>query len=151
ANHFQAVFWIAVIPAFLSFALILFAVHEPERPVGLREVRSPLSRSELRQLRSHYWWVVCFATIFALARFSEAFLILRARAVGVPIVLVPLVLVGMNIVYALAAYPAGVLSDRFNRMTVLMTGFGILIAADVALAVSVGLAGLTIGVVLWGL
>ena len=151
ANDFQAVFWIAVIPAFLSFALILFAVHEPARPEGLRQVRSPLSRTELKLLGSHYWWVVCFATVFALARFSEAFLILRARSVGLPIVLVPLVLVTMNVVYALAAYPAGVVSDRFNRMTVLMTGFGILIAADVTLAVSGGLAGLTIGVILWGL
>jgi MFS family permease len=151
ADDIRAVFWIAVFPAFLSLALILFAVHEPARPDGLRKVRSPLSRAELGQLGSPYWWVVSFATVFALARFSEAFLILRAQAVGLPLVLVPLVLVVMNVAYALAAYPAGVLSDRFNRMTMLMTGFGILIAADVALAVSGGLAGVAIGVVLWGL
>lgn len=151
ASNFQAVFWIAVIPAFLSLALILFAVHEPARPEGLRKVRSPLSRAELRQLGSPYWWVVGFATVFALARFSEAFLILRAQAVGLPLVLIPLVLVVMNVVYALAAYPAGVLSDRFNRLTMLMIGFALLIAADVALATSGGLAGVTIGVILWGL
>ncbi len=92
-----------------------------------------------------------FTTVFALARFSEAFLILRVQAVGLPLVLIPLVLVVMNIVYALAAYPAGVLSDRFDRMTMLTAGFGILIAADVVLAASGGLPGMTIGVVLWGL
>ena len=151
ASNFQAVFWIAVIPAFLSLGLILFAVQEPARPEGLRKVRSPLSRAELKQLGPPYWWVVGLATVFALARFSEAFLILRAQAAGLPLVLIPLVLVVMNVVYALAAYPAGVLSDRFNRLTMLMTGFAFLIAADVALAISGGLAGVTVGIVLWGL
>ena len=151
ASNFQAVFWIAVIPAFLSVGLILFAVREPARPEGLRKVRSPLSRAELKQLGPPYWWVVGFATVFALARFSEAFLILRAQAAGLPIVLIPLVLVVMNIVYALAAYPAGVLSDRFNRLTMLMMGFAFLIAADIVLAISGGLAGVTAGIILWGL
>ncbi len=151
ASNFRAVFWVAVIPAFLSLALILFAVHEPARPEGLRKVRSPLSRAELKQLGSPYWWVVGFATVFSLARFSEAFLILRAQALGLPLVLIALVLVAMNVVYALAAYPAGVLSDRFNRMTMLMIGFALLIAADVALALSGGLAGVTVGIILWGL
>ena len=151
ANNFQAVFWIAVIPAFLSLGLILFAVHEPAQPEGLRKVRSPLSRAELKNLGASYWLVVGFATVFALARFSEAFLILRAQAMGLPLVFVPLVLVVMNAVYALAAYPAGVLSDRFNRMTMLMTGFALLIAADIVLAISGGLGGVTIGIVLWGL
>ena len=151
AGNFQVVFWIAVIPAFLSLGLILVAVHEPARPKGLRKVRSPLSRAELKQLGSPYWWVVGFGTVFALARFSEAFLILRAQAAGLPLVLIPLVLVVMNVVYALTAYPAGVLSDRFNRMTMLTIGFAFLIAADVTLAISGGLAGVTIGVALWGL
>ncbi len=151
ASNFQAVFWFAVIPAFLSLALILFAVHEPERPEGLRRVRAPLSRTELRQLGSSYWWVVAVATVFTLARFSEAFLILRAQAVGLPIFLVPLVLVVMNIAYALAAYPAGVLSDRANRMTVLAFGLALLIAADLMMGFAAGLIGVAIGVVLWGL
>lgn len=151
ADNFQAVFWIAVIPAFLSLGLILFAVHEPARPKGLRKVRFPLSRTELKNLGSAYWLVVGLATVFALARFSEAFLILRAQAIGLPLVLVPLVLVVMNVAYALAAYQAGVLSDRFDRMSMLMTGFALLIAADVVLAISGGLAGVTMGVVLWGL
>ncbi len=149
-NHFTAVFWVAVIPAFLSFALILFAVREPERPEHLRRVRMPLSRVELARLGGTYWWVVAVATVFTLARFSEAFLILRAQSAGVPVALVPIVLVIMNVVYALSAYPAGVLSDRVDRVTILTLGLGLLLAADLALAFAPGLPGIALGVVLWG-
>jgi hypothetical protein len=139
ANHFQTFFWVAVIPAFLSLGLIMFAVREPERPMELRKVRFPLSRSELQRLNSDYWLVVGVATVFTLARFSEAFLILRAQASGLPLVLIPMVLVLVNVVYSLAAYPAGAMSDRFNRLTILFIGFAVLIVADVVLAISGGL------------
>jgi MFS family permease len=149
-ESFKTVFWVAVAPAFLAVGLLLFAVHEPA-VVGRRKVRFPLRLSELQKLGSGYWLVVAVATLFTLARFSEAFLILRATSFGLPVVLAPMVLVVMNVVYALAAYPAGVFSDRTNRMTVLMIGFSLLIAADVLLALSGGLAGVTIGIVFWGL
>ena len=151
ANNFQTVFWIAVIPAFLAFGLIAFAVNEPERPTEQRKVKSPLSRAELARLGMDYWWVVGIATVFTLARFSEAFLILRAQSVGLPIALVPAVMVLMNIVYALAAYPAGVLSDRMDRHTILIAGLALLIVADVVLALSGSIFGIAVGVVLWGL
>src|SRR3981189_2776185 len=93
ANNFKAVFWIAVIPAFLAFALMIFAVREPPRPEGLRKVHNPISLAEVKRLGASYWWVVGIATVFTLARFSEAFLILRAQNVGLPITLVPAVLV----------------------------------------------------------
>ena len=150
-NNFKAVFWVAVIPAFLSLALIIFAVKEPERQGGLRRVASPLSLTQLRRLGQAYWWVVAIATIFTLARFSEAFLVLRAQSIGLPIMLVPAIMIVMNVVYAAAAYPAGLLSDRVDRFIVLMIGFGLLIVADLFLALSHGLAGVIIGVVLWGL
>jgi len=150
-NNFQAVFWVAVIPAFLAVGLLFFAVHEPERPVGLREARSPFSRVELERLSLTYWWVVGIAVVFSIARFSEAFLILRAQAVGLPVTLVPMVLVLMNVVYTLAAYPAGVLSDHANRITILAVGFCLLVAADLVLAFTNGLAGVATGVALWGL
>jgi MFS family permease len=146
ANSFKTVFWSAVIPAFLALALILFAVHEPERPAGLRAVKAPLSRTEIVRLGPAFWWVVAIATVFTLARFSEAFLLLKAQAVGLPIALVPGVLVLMNVVYALASYPAGVLSDRVDRKTILIAGLGLLIAADVVLAVSS-----TIGIAAFGI
>src|SRR5271166_290835 len=103
ADHFQAVFWAAVIPAFLAVGLLLAAVHEPERPPKLRKVRFPLSAPELRRLGRPFWLVALVSMVFTLARFSEAFLILRAQALGLPIALAPMVLVVMNAVYALAA------------------------------------------------
>lgn len=151
ANNFQTVFWIAVIPAFLAFALIAFAVKEPERTSELRRVKSPLSRAELMRLGSDYWWVVGIAATFTLARFSEAFLILRSQSVGLPIALVPAVMVLMNVVYALAVYPAGVLSDRVDRHTMLTAGLAILIASDLMLALSNSIIGVALGVILWGL
>lgn len=151
AENFTTVFWIAVIPAFLSFGLIAFAVREPDRPAHLRHVHAPLSRAELARLGGMYWWIVGIAAVFTLARFSEAFLVLKAQAVGVPLYLVPAVMVVMNVFYALAAWPAGILSDRVGRMPLLVTGLGLLIAADVVLALSSGIWGVAAGVVLWGL
>jgi MFS family permease len=150
-NDFRAVFWWAVVPGFLAFGLILFAVHEPERPAGLRRVNNPLSLVELRSLGGTYWLVVAVAALFTLARFSEAFLVLRAQNVGLPIALVPAVMVVMNIVYAAAATPAGIISDRLGRSGILFFGFGMLIVADVVLAIVPTLVGLAAGVAAWGL
>ncbi len=150
ADNFKAVFWFAVIPAFLALALIVLAVREPDRPQGLRRVKNPISLTEIKNLNAAYWWVVAIATAFTLARFSEAFLILRAQNVGLPIMMVPAVLVVMNIVYAIAAYPAGVMSDRANRIVVLAIGIVLLVAADLALALLPSIAGVAFSVVLWG-
>jgi MFS family permease len=151
ANDFQSVFWVAVIPAFMALGLILLAVKEPARPGALRKVRNPLSPAELRLLGGRYWAVVAVAAVFTLARFSEAFLILRAEEVGLPLMLVPLVLAGMNAVYALSAWPAGVLADRMSRPALLTAGLALLMTADLALALAPGIAGLGLGVALWGL
>lgn len=151
ADNFRTVFWFAVVPAFLSLALISFAVREPDRPPARREVRNPVSLAEIRNLGTAYWWVVAVATIFTLARFSEAFLILRAQNVGLPITLLPAVLVVMNVVYAAAAYPAGALSDRLGRVPLLAMGILLLVAADIALALLPSLGGVGLGIVLWGL
>lgn len=151
ADNFQTVFWIAVIPAFLSLGLIVVAVKEPKRPGELRRVRMPLRRSELARLGARYWWVVAIAAVFTLARFSEAFLILRAQSIGLPLMLVPLVLVIMSLAYSLSAYPVGVLSDRVNKVMLLVIGLALLLVADLVLAFASSLAGLGIGVALWGL
>jgi MFS family permease len=150
-NSIPTVFWVAVIPGFLSFALIAFAVQEPERPRHLERVRSPLSLGELKRLGGAFWWVVAIASVFTLARFSEAFLILRAQSVGLPTAIVPAVMVLMNVVYATSAYPAGILSDRIDRLTVLVIGLLLLVAADLVLGLSSGIIGVGLGVVLWGL
>jgi MFS family permease len=151
ANDIRAVFWFAVIPAFLAMFLIIFGVSEPDRPAEMRDVRFPLHANELKRLGSPYWCVVAIAGVFTLARFSEAFLILRAQSAGLAMALVPAVLVVMNVFYALAAYPAGVLSDNGNRTKVLMIGLLLLVTADLVLALAPGIIGVAVGVMLWGL
>jgi MFS family permease len=151
SDDFASVFWVAVVPAFMAFGLILFAVKEPARPASLRRVRNPLARQELALLGPAYWWVVGVAAVFTLARFSEAFLILRAEGLGLSLMFVPLVLVVLNIAYALSAFPVGVLSDRMNRITLLVVGLMLLITGDLVLAFAPGLPGVLGGVVLWGL
>jgi len=150
ADNFTTVFWLAVIPAFVSVAIIVVGVREPDRPPGLRDVRAPLSRREFARLSKVYWLIVGVAAIFTLARFSEAFLLLRAQSVGVPLALVPLVLVVMNITYTLTAWPAGALSDRIGRYGVVTVGFALLILADLALAIGGVVTVVMIGVALWG-
>jgi MFS family permease len=151
ANDFRTVFWWAAVPAFLALGLILFAVHEPERPAGARRAKAPLALAELRRLGGAYWGVVAVSGVFTLARFSEAFLVLRAESVGLPVALVPAVMVVMNIVYAGVATPAGLLADRIGRFGILFAGFALLIVADVVLALVPSVAGLVVGVAVWGL
>ncbi|MFZ1885786.1 MAG: MFS transporter [Rhodoplanes sp.] len=150
ADDFILVFWIAVPPAFLAFAVILFAVRDPDRR-EVRVVRAPLSRMELSRLDRSYWVIVTIAAIFALARFSEAFLLLRARSVGVPLAFAPAVMVVMNGVFALSAWPAGVLSDRIGRRGLLIAGLAVLIIADLVLGLGSNFAWIGLGVALWGL
>jgi MFS family permease len=150
-DNFTLVFWFAVIPAFLSFAVIALVVREPERPADLRPVPAPLSRAEIARLGGAFWIVATIAGLFTLARFSEAFLLLRAQSVGMALAFVPLILVAMNVVYALAAWPAGALSDRIGRYVLLSCGFAILIVADLVLAFAPNVATVVLGAALWGL
>lgn len=151
ANNYQLVFWLAVLPAFVSVAVLVVFVREPKLPEATRPRKLPLRKSELVRLGPPYWWVVGIGLVFTLARFSEAFLILRAQAVGLEPMWVPAVLVLMGVAYSLSAYPAGVLSDRRPRQDVLLAGLALLVAADLVLACVPGLWGLGLGVVLWGL
>lgn len=151
ADNFTIVFWVAVLPAFLSFGLITFGVNEPDPDPSRRPVKNPLNLAAMRQLGAVYWRIVAVGIVFTLARFSEAFLILRAQSIGLDVMWVPAVLVLMNVAYALSAYPAGVLSDRINRTGLLALGLVLLAGADLALALLPSLAGLALGVVLWGL
>jgi len=150
ANNFAAVFWVAVIPAGMAVALLLFGVQEPERKPGAVRV-NPIRRENLRRLSRAYWWVVGIGAVFTLARFSEAFLVLRANQGGLPLAFTPLVLIGMNIVYAFAAYPFGKLADGMRHSRLLAFGLLVLIAADLALAYSNHWGWVSAGVLLWGL
>ena len=152
ANDFRAVFWVAVVPGVLAVALLLFGVHEPERPAGQGAVKrsNPITRQNLQRLGKPYWWVVGIGAVFTLARFSEAFLVLRAQQGGMAIALVPLVMVAMNVIYALSAYPFGKLSDRVSHTKLLAAGLVVLLAADLVLANSNHWAVVLGGVALWG-
>lgn len=149
-NDFRAVFWVAVAPGLLSVAVLLFGVREPERSTNLRRI-NPIHWRELKRLSGVYWWVVAIGAVFTLARFSEAFLVLRAQQAGLPMAWVPLVLVAMNVVYALSAYPFGRLSDSMSHSRLLAWGLAVLIAADLILAFSGSLSLVFFGVALWGL
>jgi len=151
ANHFAAVFWFAVLPAFVSFGLIVFAVHEPASREAAPSLGQSPSFAELGSVGPACWYVIAVGAVFTLARFSEAFLVLRAQSIGLPLMLVPAVLVVMNIAYALSAYPAGVLSDRMDRTTVLAVGLCVLVSADLVLGLASGVASVGAGVLLWGL
>jgi MFS family permease len=149
ANDFRAVFAVAIVPAVLCVVLLVLGVREPERPVAERRV-NPISRVNLKRLPRAYWWIVGVGAVFTLARFSEAFLVLRAGHIGVPVALVPLVMVAMNGVYAVTAYPFGKLSDRASHQRLLLSGLAVLVLADIVLGMSTHWAGLLLGVVLWG-
>jgi MFS family permease len=150
ANDFRAVFWVATIPAFLAVALLFFGVQEPNRQQHGKPI-NPIRRENLRRLSRSYWWIVGIGAIFTLARFSEAFLILRAQQGGLPTALTPLVLIAMNVIYAISAYPFGKLSDSMSHTNLLAWGLAVLIAADVALAYSNHWAWVWAGISLWGL
>jgi predicted MFS family arabinose efflux permease len=150
ANDFRAVFWVAVIPALLSVALLYFGVQEPARHQEGRRV-NPITWENFCRLPSAYWWVVIIGAIFTVARFSEAFLVLRVQSNGLPLAFVPLVLIVMNLVYAVAAYPFGKMADSMSHRSLLSWGLLLLILADVALAWNDHWGIAWVGIVLWGL
>jgi MFS family permease len=150
-DSFRTVFWLATIPAFVSVLLLVAFVKEPETPPAHAARERPRFRALLGTLGSRYWWLVGIATLFTLARFSEAFLILKIADVGLGVAYVPIVLVVMNIAYAASAYPAGKLSDRVDRWVVLGVGAALLIVADVVLAFSASVIATLVGIAIWGL
>ena len=151
AGDFRAVFWFAVIPAVLSVLILVFGVREPQSGRAAARPVSPVHWRSLGEFSGAYWWVVVAGGIFTLARFSEAFLILRAQQLGLADTFAPLVLVIMNVVFAASAYPAGRLADRMSHGKLLAAGLVVLVLADIVLAQAQGLAAVAVGVLLWGL
>lgn len=149
-NDFRAVFWVATVPAVLCVLLLVVGVQEPERPAGQPRTQ-PIRRENLRQLSGAYWWVVAIGAVFTLARFSEAFLVLRVQQGGLALAWVPMVLIVMNVVYALGAYPLGKLADSVSHRHLLALGLVVLMAADALLAWSDRGAIVWAGIALWGL
>ncbi len=151
ANDIRAVLWVAVVPAFIAVTLLVFGVHDPERVVSNNGTRNPLTFAEATTLPVDYWFIVLLGAVFTLGRFSEAFLVLRAQDVGLPLGCAPLALIVMNVVYTATAYPAGVAADRLRRKNLLILGLTVLVAADVVLAAAGSPLTALIGAALWGL
>ncbi len=150
-NDIRAVLWVAVLPALITVLLLITLVHEPKNPEHDSASRKRLRLADAKRLPMWYWYVVALGAIFSLARFSEAFLILRAQDVGLSIGYVPIILIVMNIIYAIFAYPAGEASDRFSARILLVFGLMILIVADIVLAIAVSPWITLIGAAFWGL
>lgn len=150
-GNFRLVFWVAVVPAFVCVLLIVFGVEEPDSMRRAAQTGFPVSRANMRRLPPQFWWVVAFTAVLTLARFSEAFLLLRAESLGLSVSWVPMILIVMNLVYAASAYPFGKLSDNGSRRRLLACGILFLIVSDLllALAGNVWVAGA--GAAMWGL
>ena len=151
ASEVKAVMWFAVPPAFIAVALLAVAVREPERKQGGSAERPRLATADARRLPARYWLVVLLGAAFTLARFSEAFLILRAQDVGLALALVPGVMVVMNVVYAAIAFPAGAAADRRSARGLLLVGLATLVAADLVLAAATSPLAVFAGAALWGI
>ena len=151
ANDIRAVLWVAVVPAFVAVALLVFGVHDPERVKVNSGMRSPVAFTEATRLPFRFWLIVLLGAVFTLARFSEAFLVLRAQDVGLTLGYVPLVMVVMNVFYTATAYPAGVAADQLSQRTLLIVGLAMLVAADLVLAVAASPLLAFLGAAMWGM
>jgi MFS family permease len=151
-GNIRLVLWAGVIPAFASVILLAVAVREPSAHRASRaQSRSCFSLRDVKRLGRPFWVVVFIGGVLTLARFSEAFLLLRAQDVGLSIAQVPVTLVIMNVVYAVSSYPAGVAADRIDRRVLLSLGVGVLVVADLLLASASSILPALLGVAAWGL
>jgi MFS family permease len=158
AGDITSVMWFSALPAFAAVLLLAVAVREPRAAADRPAAQAPRAAGEPRlrfsalgQLPSRYWKVVALGAVFTLARFSEAFLVLRAQDVGLAIAMVPLVMAVMNLVYAGVAYPAGAIADRVSARRLLIVGLAVLVAADLTLAYAGTVGVVLAGAALWGL
>jgi len=150
ASDIREVLWVAVIPAALAVFVLITLVRDP-KPTGSSErTRVPLKTTDIKNLSTRFWLIVVLGSVFTLARFSEAFLLLRAESLHLALAYVPLIMVVMNIVYAAVAYPAGKLSDRYNAKVLLLWGLSILILADGLLAWANSIWMVFAGAIMWG-
>ena len=151
ANDLRAVLWVAVVPAFVAVALIVVGVREPLAAPAPSASGVRLRLAGAGALPPVYWRMVLLAALFAMARVPEAFLVLRAQQIGLPLPWIPMVMIAMSAVYSLSAYPAGLLATRFGRSALLVVSLVSLVAAQASLAILPGSAGLWLGAGLWGL
>jgi MFS family permease len=150
ADNIRTVLWFACVPALIAVAVLAFGIQEP-KPVADGKRKPGLNFATAKLLGVNFWLVTLVAGFFMLARFSEAFLIIRASEIGLAARYIPFVLVAMSVVYSLTSYPAGVFSDKIGRRGLLGLGLVVLIAADFVLGFSHSVTAMFAGVALWGL
>jgi MFS family permease len=148
-DDIRTVLWFAVIPAVLAVVVLVFGVKEPEHLE--QKPKAPLRMHDIKELGSAYWLVIVAGTVFTLARFSEAFLVIRAKDGGLPLAWAPAVIAAMSLVFALSAYPAGRFQDKIGARPLLLFGLVVLIAADLLLGWGSSLVVIFLGIGLWGL
>lgn len=151
ANDITSVLWIAVLPAFIAVLLLIVAVHEPKSTARTTHQKTSLRLADAKRLQLRYWLIVLLGAVFTLARFSEAFLVLRAQSVGLTLSFIPVVMIVMSVVYAVVAYPAGVAADRMSHRRLLFIGLVMLVLADILLASATTAWHVFAGATLWGL
>ncbi len=149
-DDFRLVFWVATAPAVVAVAVLLLAVREPPRHELTGDRRFPLTAAGIARLGGAFWLITALGGVLTLARFSEAFLLLRGESLALPLALTPVVLIVMNVTYAASAWPLGAMADRYSKPTMLAFGITLLIAADVVLALAPDIVWLMVGTVLWG-
>jgi MFS family permease len=150
-NDFRLVLWIAVIPALLSTIVLVAGVKELPWRSAEGPRRLAMHRSDLALMPPAFWWAIMIASLLSLARFSPAFLVLKAHDIGIDVAFVPMMLVMMHLVYSVAAYPFGILADHINRRLQLGIGAAVLIGAGVVLAGATTVWTAALGAALWGL
>lgn len=151
ADNLRGVLWVGVLPAFVAVAVLAFGVREPDMVRDSKHSRFPIQRESLKRLSAGYWWVVALGGVFTLARFSQAFLVLRAQSMAIPLAEIPLVIIVMNAVYALISSPVGYRADKVDRRQLLAVGLVLLVIADWVLARADGPMSVYAGAALWGL
>jgi len=149
-DNFRLVFAIAVAPAFAAVGILLFAIGE-DPAQSSREARFRIRLSHLSRLPAAFWWSISVASLLSLARYSPAFLVLKASDVGIDPAFVPLILVFTHTVFSAAAYPFGALADRVDHRLQLALAVAVLLAADLVLAAGGTMVTAFLGASLWGL
>jgi len=151
-GNISAVLWIAVTPACISVIILAVGVHDPKFKIrALSKKACPITWADIKQLELNFWLVVLLGSIFSMARFSEAFLVLRAENIGIPLTYVPMIMVVMSLTYAMVSFPAGIASDLLNRRVILVAGLLVLVLADIQLAIAGSPWTVFSGAALWGI
>jgi MFS family permease len=157
-NDFRKIFWVAVIPGAIAIFLLLSGIQEPtkkplqnDKKASTKSPQKPIHWHQLKLLSVNYWWIVVIASILTLARFSEAFLILKAQNIGISLAYIPLIMVVMNLMFAVSAFPMGKLADKLSQPMLLVCGILVLVVADILLANAQNWFLLILGISLWGL